>query len=191
MGKKTDNHALNAKCALREKYLPQADPVRVLDLFGGYGVIWNTIKARNDRDIRVLRVEKRKDCGGVYLKGDNRKFIGSIDLDDFDIVDIDAYGIPFEQVSTILDAGFQGIIHVTFIQAAIGAIPIALAEATGVESMRKICPTLIAKLGFPLWCQWLHSRGVQSIQCVYSGLGQSKGDPTRRWYMVIDTRQSI
>lgn len=75
----TDNSHFEVKVKLREDNLP-AGPCRVLDCYGGTGRIWNTIKQHNPKKkIRVLRIDKKKNRGGVYLVGDNSKFMEALD----------------------------------------------------------------------------------------------------------------
>ena len=89
----TDNSFLETKVKLRIDNLP-AGECRVLDCYTGTGKIWRTIKQKTKKKIIVLGLEL-KNQGGVYLQGDNRKFLGSMDLRKFNVIDLDAYGVPY------------------------------------------------------------------------------------------------
>ena len=74
---KTDNSFLSDKIKLRLNHLPRQDNINVLDCFAGEGVIWDSIKKRTDKSITVVGIEQ-KNKKGVYLKGNNLKFIKNI-----------------------------------------------------------------------------------------------------------------
>lgn len=169
---KTDNSELEAKVLLRLESLDAVPrtPVRVLECYGGDGEIWKQVRARTQRGIEILRIEKRTDRSGVYLKGDNLKFLGSIDFSDFDIVDLDAYGIPFAQLKMVFEKGFMGVVHVTAIQSAMGALPTGLLTATGYsKEMLKKCRTLFYKNGDEQLLGYLAKKGISKIRRYKSG----------------------
>ena len=119
----TDNSYLAEKVQLRIESLPKKEVVTVLECFAGDGLIWKEVKRITKRNIKILRIDQKDDKKGIYLKGDNLKFLQSIDLDRFDIVDLDAYGSPFTQLLEIIHAKqFKGIVHCTFIQSMFGAL---------------------------------------------------------------------
>lgn len=84
----TDNSRFNDKVDLRSSAITPGVH-HVLDAFGGYGRVWEEVqKRRMDCEIHRLGIdtEARPGC----LKGDNRKWLMSLDLSKFDIVDLDA-----------------------------------------------------------------------------------------------------
>lgn len=93
----TDNANLAKKVALRKEATKELKELRVLDLFAGENLIWSKIKT--DRYFGV-EAEKGK---GKNLNVDNRRIIPVLDLSDFNVIDCDAYGIPYEQISMIFD----------------------------------------------------------------------------------------
>src|SRR3954465_4124097 len=97
--KQTDNSYLEGKVQDRLASLQHItkDTVTVLEAFGGDGIIWSLVKERTDKKISVLRIDKKQNKRGIYLKGDNLKFLKSIDISGFDIIDLDAYGSPYNQ----------------------------------------------------------------------------------------------
>ena len=169
---KTDNSELEAKVLLRLESLDDVaeSPVRVLECYGGNGIIWEEVKSRTQRQIEILRIEKQSDRKGVYLKGDNLKFLGSIDFSDFDIVDLDAYGIPFAQLKIIFEKRFQGIVHVTAIQSAMRPLPTGLLTESGYsKEMLKKCRTLFYKSGDDQLLGYLAKKGISKIRRYKSG----------------------
>ncbi len=117
----TDNTYLQDKISLRLTFLPDKD-IKVLDCFAGEGIIWKTIKKNNNKKIEVLSIDKKSGLDNTYLIGDNIKFLKSLNLNEFDIIDLDAYGTPFKQLEIIFDKNYKGHIFCTFIQIRMGSI---------------------------------------------------------------------
>ncbi len=164
---KTDNSELQGKVALRLESLAHINrqTIRVLERYGGNGVIWSEVRKHPERPISILKIEKESGKGGVYLKGDNIKFLGSLDLSDFDLIDLDAYGIPFEQLRILFDRGYRGIVHVTAIQSQMGMLPQRLLYENGfTKPMIKKTPTLFSRRGDQILFNYLAKRGVCSIR---------------------------
>jgi hypothetical protein len=99
---KTDNSFFEEKMKLRVKNLPEGNPLRVLDLYSGNGLIWSEIEKRTGREIRVLRIDRERGRRGTYLIGNNLKF--NLDPGAFDVVDVDAWGVPFRQLEKIFSS---------------------------------------------------------------------------------------
>lgn len=117
-GQQTIQHtagALAIKVALRACVLPDR-PVKVLDAFHGDGDIWRLVEQLHPHDIDVVGVEKdRERARPGVLTGDNVRVLAAIKLDRFDMIDLDAWGIPWEQLRIISRAGFEGPVAVTWI----------------------------------------------------------------------------
>ncbi len=92
---KTDNTNIESKVELRRRAVKGLEEVKVLDLFAGNNVLWSDIKT--DRYFGVER-EKGK---GRNLNADNLKVIPSLDLSQFNVIDLDSYGIPYQQVKAL------------------------------------------------------------------------------------------
>lgn len=93
----TDNANLEKKVSLRKEAIRELKEVKVLDLFAGENLIWSKIKT--DRYYGI-EAEKGK---GKNLNVDNRRIIPVLDLSKFNVIDCDAYGIPYEQISMIFE----------------------------------------------------------------------------------------
>lgn len=163
MATKTDNHFLRDKIALRASHLPDGD-VRVLDCYGGKGVVWRGVERLTGRAIKRLPIDIRRDIDTFRLAGDNESWLLSIDLSKFNVIDLDAYGQPIEQLQTIFERGYIGVVFVTFIQTALGKVHNRMLEDVGfTHEMVQKCPTLFARRGFEYFLDWLARHGVTSV----------------------------
>jgi hypothetical protein len=177
---KVDNSRLDWKVAMRCAMLPASDPVKVLDCFGGDGHIWsNVLRLHPERDIRVLRIEQKAGKRGTYLRGDNVKFLTSpeLDINRFDVIDLDAYGVPYEQLRAIFERGFRGVVHVTATLIAQGKPPYAMLEELGYpRSMIEKCPSLFGggRKALERICEYLALNGVRSIRIATAHEGSQK-----------------
>lgn len=121
---KTDNSYFDLKVNLRlnSLLLFKKQNIIILDAFAGDGLLWSEIQRKTSKNIEILRIEKKKNSLGIYLIGDNIKFIRGMDLARFDIIDLDAYGSPYRQLNEIFKQNYKGIIHCTFIQTIMGVL---------------------------------------------------------------------
>ena len=129
---------MEAKVTLRLNHLPEKNEIIVLDAFAGKGTIWNMVQKRTDKKIRTLAIDKNY-YDNIDIVCDNLKVIAGIDLGRFDIVDLDAYGIPFAQLQLLFKKKYQGIVFVTFIQSFYGNLP------TGILMQSGFTPEMIRK----------------------------------------------
>lgn len=161
----TNNSFLADKVALRAGHLPVDGAIRVLDCFGGEGKIWKAVRKITGRKIVVLPIDIHSyDDVSFSLPGDNRAYLDTLDLKKFNVIDLDAYGIPFEQLETVLRSDFNGTIFVTFIQTLFGALPYGLLCAVGFnEEMVKKCPTLFSKSGWKYFLEYLAGKWITQI----------------------------
>jgi tRNA G26 N,N-dimethylase Trm1 len=142
-----DPHLIDQKIQLRIKSLPNKDNILVLDAFSGEGVLWKEVQKRTDKKINILSIDKN-DYKKISLKGDNRKFLLNFDLSKYDIIDLDSYGTPAEQLEILYKKNYKGIVHCTFIQSMYGSInKNILLEYGYSESMIEKIPTLFYKNG--------------------------------------------
>jgi len=164
----TDNSYLAEKIKLRLNNLPDKKEINVLDMFSGNGLIWKRIKKQSQSKINVLRMEKKKDAQGVYLRGDNRKYI--INYDQFDLIDLDAYGVPHKQLEKIFKQSKKELgIFITFIQIVYGQLPFGFLEEIGYSrAMIKKIPNLFMKNGQQKLLNFLTVKGVRNVKIYYN-----------------------
>lgn len=163
--KKTDNHYTGDKVALRTDHSPWSDKeLNVLDCFGGHGIIWRAIQRKTENKINRVAIDQRKDMLQMHLHGDNVKVMKSMDLSKFDVIDLDAYGIPYEQLKIVFDKNFKGTVFVTAIQTMTGNMPHGLLQEIGFsKEMIEKSPSLFARRGFQYLLEWLAIKGVTKI----------------------------
>jgi hypothetical protein len=167
--KKTNNDAslIEAKVQLRINSLPNKTDISVLEAFGGEGVLWNIIKRRcPDKKIEVLSIDKNK-YNRVQLQGDNLKYIAGFDLQDFDIIDLDAWGSPVKQLEIVFAKEYSGVVHCTFIQSMQGNLPRELLYANGyTDAMLLKIKTIFMKNPLEKFLNYLSQNGVKKAQIV-------------------------
>lgn len=164
---KTNNSFLVEKIALRINNLPEKEKIKVLDLFHGNGCIWGNIKKLSEKKIDVSGIDI-KEYASFSLTGDNMKVIQSINLDNYDAIDVDAYGCPYEQIKIISQKiKSEKIIFYTFIQSMMGSIPFDMLNALGFSNeMVKKTPVLFSKNGHDKFLDWLSLLGVKQVRFI-------------------------
>lgn len=165
--KKTDNSFIEEKAYLRLESLNLIDKqeINVLEAYAGDGVIWNRVQELTDKKINILKIDVKDDKKGVYLKGKNEKFLPLFDFSIYDIIDLDAYGVPYNQLEPVFIKKFKGIVHCTFIQTGMGALTHGLLIKLGYsKSMIKKSPTLFSKNGIEKMKNYLSLNGVTKIR---------------------------
>lgn len=168
-GKKTDNSHLQDKINIRLDSLKhiKKQEVNILEAFAGDGIIWNAVQKQTKKKLNILRIDKKEGKKGVYLKGDNMKFISIFDFKHFDIIDLDAYGSPFNQLEVIFKKKFKGIVHCTFIQTGMGRLNNSMLIKLGyTKSMIQKIPSLFCKYGKEKIYQYLANEGVVLITSI-------------------------
>ena len=146
---KTNNDLslIENKIRLRLMSLPDKKEINILEAFGGEGVLWKEVKKRTDKKINILSIDKEK-YKKVNLQGDNIKFLKGFDLSIYDIIDLDSYGSPSNQLDILFQKGYKGIVHCTFIQSMMGVVNKNILYSCGYtdEMINKI-PSLFNKDG--------------------------------------------
>lgn len=136
----------------------------MLDCFSGHGWVWGAVQAATNTSITVTQLDKREDKTGAYLKGNSLKFLKTMDLSKFDLIDLDAYGTPIQELEVIFEKKYKGVVHVTFIQSVLGKLPTKMLTDLGYTAeMITKCPTLFNKNGFEKLCKWLKTKGLNDI----------------------------
>ena len=163
--KKTDNAHVWLKVAVRREAIAALTDVRVLDCFAGNNVLWKEIKPDY-----YLGLEKVKGKGSRNIHGDNLRLIPSLDLSRYNVIDLDAYGIPGAQLIALLrnkTLPDNVVVVYTGITNAVSGGQKKMIQAAGVpyEAYRK-CPTLWNKKMLDLWYFFLFKIGVEKVNRV-------------------------
>jgi hypothetical protein len=99
------------------------------------------------------------------LKGNNIKYLRSLDIHKFDIIDLDAYGIPFDQLEIIFRRGYHGIVILTTIM--LLQPPFKCLSLLGFPKlMVQKCPLLFSLKRWEFWFEYLGLRGVTKIEYI-------------------------
>lgn len=161
--KKTNNSYLGNKVDIRINNLPDGD-ISVLDCYGGQGIIWKLIKEKTNRNIKRVSIDKINYNVGFYLPGDNIDYLNSMDLEKYNVIDLDAYGIPAKQIITLIEKKYSGTVFVTFIQSIMGQMPHRLLMDIGFsKKMIEKIPTLFGKRGWDYFLEWLSKNGINKV----------------------------
>ena len=167
---KTDNSYFKDKVHLRKLGILSKgkDTISVLDAYSGDATIWRKVaNDLPDLTINLTRIETKRDAKGVYLRGDNLKFIKNMDVSDYDCIDLDAYGIPYNQLKILFEKEYKGTVFITFIQSVLGRMNKGLLSELGFPpKMVDKIPTLFSANGLQKFKQYLAGHGVKKIQYI-------------------------
>lgn len=125
---------------------------------------------RMDKVFNVVSIDRDRKKGSL-LKGDNIKFLQNLNLNLYDIIDLDAYGVPFQQLKMILPRLEPSHhIFVTFIQTIYGRIPMGMLIELGyTKRMVKKCPILFCLDGLEKFKRWISLYGIDRISAISIG----------------------
>lgn len=161
---RTDNSFLGDKIALRFSMIPKKKTLKVIDAYAGRGTIWKNIQKKYAGKIEIVKIDKEQKDEGFMFIGDNVKFLSSLPLHKYDVIDLDAYGVPYRQLKTVFESKFKGMVFVTFIQSYQGRLPNEFLEDIGyTKKMIDKCPSLFSKKGQMKLEQWLAIHGIRKI----------------------------
>lgn len=164
----TDNSKLNEKVSLRLMSLNEIakEEIEVLEIFGGNGVCWRNVAKSTNKRIKTTRIDKREGLNGEYIRGDNLKILPSLNFEKYDIIDVDAYGIPFEHLELLFQRKLKNkVIIVTSIRSVLGALPKKLYETNGIDwNMVKKCQSLFSKNYIDLMLGYLFKNNIKEIK---------------------------
>lgn len=167
---KTDNSYLHEKINIRLLALPKKKDIQVLDCFSGTGYLWNKVKDKTGKNIRVLSIEMQKGKNPLALSGNNLKYLTKLDISIYDIIDLDAYGVPYSQLEIIFNKGYKGIVVVTFIQSILGGLPKKMLTQLGYsDTMIGKIPSIFYRNGIDKFKNYLYICGVKSITGYFIG----------------------
>ena len=100
-GVKTNNAKNKSKIQIRENVLSLFKNERnVLEVFCGDGKMYRDVWKKGDKYTGIDIVEFNDER--ETIQGDSKEVLNSLDIDRYNIFDIDAYGSPYEELSIIL-----------------------------------------------------------------------------------------
>ena len=157
---KTDNKSVANKVFLRRKATEHLRELRVLDLFAGNNVLWS-----NFDKARYYGVELLPDKG-MNLNANSLQVIDSLDLSDFNVIDCDCYGIPFEICKKIIESPSvksDTVVIYTAITGIFTQLSGECVEALGVREMYRVAPSLFGSNGITYFYDMLGNYGIKEI----------------------------
>jgi hypothetical protein len=180
---------LSAKVQMRERILEEIAPARVLDLFCGHRELWRQVWNRAaeyagcDASPWALGEAPRYAC-------DNRRLLRCLDLQRFNVFDLDAFGSPWEQLILVAarrkwSKGERGAVAITdgsTLKTRWGDLPFAMRDLCGLsgakiaatmvgsEDLRRLAVAgFVRRAGVRLTRQW-EAIGPQPARLYYAAL---------------------
>lgn len=146
----------------------QKKELSVLDAFGGDGLVWKAVTTKLDPkssppDIGVVRIDRDKKRKGFYLIGDNVNVMNSINLQAFDIIDLDCHGSPYMQLQILFKRKYHGLVHCSFIPGLRGVDVELLLSLKYTRKMIEAAPLIFKRNAFARMMDYLGSNGVREI----------------------------
>ncbi len=166
-GTVTDNTDIADKVHLRNMFLPDKEVISVLDAFTSNGLIWNALAKMNPgRTFEIARIDREKNKKGFYVRGENMRFLRSTDLNVYDVIDLDHYGVPFYQLEILFGCEFTSPVSVFVTINLVGIKPLHIAMLMLIGYSRKIIDTsryLCSKNTEQKILAYLNFRGVSEV----------------------------
>lgn len=163
-----DPRAFAAKVSIRQQLadmaLEKRGAVRVLDAFAAEGRLWAEVSKTRKLDMYTGIETRDLGQGPAKLRGDSAKYISALMPAGYNIVDLDAFGYPVDQLRELQLCGYRGYAAITAISSGMGRIPNAVLNACGIPSgMAASCPSLFRPYRERLLYGYLHSLGAVGI----------------------------
>lgn len=156
----TDNSSLANKIELRKRATQNLEEIRVLDLYAGHNTLWS----RFDKDKYFgVEIERGK---GQNLTADNKRIIENLDLSEFNVIDCDSYGIPFDLlVKVFSNKTLQDgtVIIYTAITNSLSGLNIGCLKMFGVQKIYNKCHHLIAAKALDMFYGMIYNYGVGQV----------------------------
>lgn len=162
---KTDNSHYGAKIRLRVEAVNRCKSknLYVLDAYAGYGHMWREVQRQCPKvKIRTLGIDQRP-IGPHLIKGDNLKVLPSLDLSAFDLIDLDAYGIPAAQLGIVAHKAPGVPVLVTAIASRQGTTPGPVLDAMMIpREWAKVSQYAMRQLMWDGWDNYCYRLGYRT-----------------------------
>jgi len=155
------NRAFSTKRDLRIDAvdLTGREDCRVLDCFAGTGALWRAVRQERPLiDVDHIEIDRAVAVGGAMI-GDNLNVMAGLDLDVYDVIDLDAFGWPDKQLALIAErrAGRLPVVTATCCGQLYTAVPRLVTDAVGIP--RSWPPGVVSRGHEQWWDQFLASLG--------------------------------
>lgn len=156
----TDNACLANKIELRRQATAPLEIIRILDLYAGNNTLWSDF---NKEKYYGVDIEKNK---GKNLTADNKRIIENLNLSEFNVIDCDSYGIPFDvMVKLFSNKTLQSgtVIIYTAITNRLSGLNSGCLKMYGVRKMYKKCHNLIVAKALDMFYGMLYNYGIRKV----------------------------
>lgn len=170
--RQTDNSNLDTKLRHRirlvESLRAEGKPVVVLDAYAGEGRIWHLVERETGALDGILSIEKERGKNKTALVGDNEKLLPGLDLSEYTVIDLDAYGMPFAQTKAILGnptlrPGTWVLFTFCYWPRGSHMNPELFKDALGLTLPPGFAKYLVAKILWPAYLSMLAKAKVESV----------------------------
>lgn len=146
---------------------------KVLDCFHGNGLIWGEVAKSIDVEM-VTGIEINNNLYSNFetIIGDNREVLKHINIDEYNIIDIDSYGNPFEQMNIIFRrSNKQKIIIYTYIVNKMSGVS---KHITMLPDAVHICKTIMNEYERDCFDNYLYRHGIKKYNEIVIKRGTEK-----------------
>ena len=157
---KVDNTSVPDKVFLRQQATKHLECLNVLDLYAGENVMWSHFKTDRYYGVEIVKGK------GKNLNVDCRRVIDSLDLSNFNVIDCDSYGIPFDVMLKLFEIPTlqKGtVIIYAAISNRLSGVSKKYLEMFSLENMYKKSQVLIAAKSIDLFYAMLERQGVKVV----------------------------
>lgn len=165
----TENSHLGTKARIRADFVKQSGKkdFYVLDAFAGDGLVWQRVRQLvPDVNIAYLGIDKKKYSRPEVIMGDNRKVLPGLDLHKFDLIDLDAFGCPNEQLEIVAAAAPDVPVASTCVFVTLAPVPKSVLDAAGIPEVWRgpegAPQSLFARWRWQMWDNYLFALGYRT-----------------------------
>lgn len=165
-----DNDHLASKVALRLEGVTLSGKPRevyVLDAFAGFGHLWDAVRLALPEgwSVRLYQSDNERKRAGT-LKVDNVRLLEAINLRRFDLIDLDAYGWPANQLKIVSQRAPKVPVVSTRIARALGPMPKVVLDDLGITIPKHGPKVLYETIADELWEAWLYRLGYRTSRLI-------------------------
>lgn len=156
----TDNSHFELKLEIRRRATEGLKEINVLDLYAGENRLWSTMHTDRYYGVDIQRFK------GLNVVADNARVLEAIDLRAYNVLDMDAYGVPDRQIGVMfrnrtLQAGTRVVF--TSITGAMNGTSLNLCKYYGLTRIYQKAKTMVARQTDELFLGYLYDHGIKTM----------------------------
>jgi len=185
---RNDVQGFKIKVKLRIENLPEKKTIKVLDAFAGDGLIWKEIiKQCPDKVFEIVSIDNKKGLNNDNIVSNNVYYILRNDISNFDVIDLDCYGSPFETLRAIFyNKKVNAIVFFTLIRSGLGSTKKdMLSEIYGIEIANRIS-RVFSKNPIEPFCDYIRKHGITKIN--YTSVQKTGSNKFYGHFNIINTQ---